>query len=218
MPLKMNPELQNYIEKKRAEGTSDEQIKANLVAAGWDATLVQSALRSDKQDDVPAPPPVTRPVFKPQEDKVESGSYGVEYIIMMLSLWIAAGSLASLMHYVVGMFGADDGLADLDYIFNAAATAGLLVSLPVFTFLFFRLHKQEAREPRIKNNGSRKLSIYAALIIAFLTAIFQVIWGVFALMSSDSKPFIEVANIAVTISVAGPIIFYYLRQIRGAKK
>lgn len=51
----MNPSIQTYIGKARAQGLADEQIKANLLEAGWDSAVVNSHFGSNEDNPVPVP-------------------------------------------------------------------------------------------------------------------------------------------------------------------
>lgn len=225
----MNQQLKDYIEKKRAAGATDEQISTNLIAAGWASDMVHAALQANEQIDVPPPPPpvmpVTQssPVVEPQrqtvtlpESSVQSSGYAAQYVIMLLSLWIGAVSLTQLLRYAVGVFGPDDDLVEVTSIFNIIWSAALIITLPIVTFLFLRLKTREIKDSRLKQNGIRKFGVYAALVIAILAVLIQILWSVLA-MSNGGNIFGLVTDITITLLVTGPIIGYYLHDVWKAK-
>ncbi len=234
----MNQELKDYIQRKRADGVSDEQISTNLIAAGWPEEMISNSIKANLDDDVPPPP---APLLQQQNttsthsaaitandnDDINDGSFGVEHLIMMLSLWIAVGSFSGLLHTLLESTvnpGTVDAAASSGI--SPVATAGLLVSLPVFTFLFFRTRREEERNFLLKRNKLRRFGIQAALVIAFLTAICHIGWGIYNLMSGGgdssydsyndptNSPAIEVGHILITLALASGVILYFQRQIR----
>lgn len=235
----MNQELKDYIQKKRADGISDVQISTNLIAAGWPEEMVYSSIKANLDDDVPPPPApllqqqasastLSAAVLENDDEHINGGSFGVEHLIMMLSLWIAVGSFSGLLHTLLeATVNPGTVSAAASSGISPVATAGLLVSLPVFTFLFFRTRREEEQNPILKRNKLRRFGIQAALVIAFLTAICHIGWGVYSLMSGggDSyyddptyNPAIEVGHILITVALASGVIFYFQRQIRKEAK
>lgn len=221
----MNQDLEAYIDIKRQHGATDEQIKDILLAAGWDHKMVDEHLHAP-HDEVPTPA-VTRKktVSKPRN----SGTYGLEYAIMMIALLIVASGLGYAISYVVDSTNDTYSFYGDGSLLSAAITASLIVSLPIYTFLFFRTSRQEVKAPSLRENIVRKISIYAALIITFLTTIGHIMWSVFMIISggfssyysyeSDSNysPGDDIVRAVVVLLIAAPIFAYYYRELRKSE-
>lgn len=225
----MNPALTDYIKRKRDIGLDDESIRKFLLEQGWQADEVDKALTLSPENDAPPPPsaiisPVAAtPVPAPQamaSVKVNSGTHGLEYMIMGFSLWIAATSLGSLLHYLATLLldPTSEGLELYSFI-NPFSSAALFVSLPIFTFLFFRTHRSEESHPEWREGGLRKFSAYAILVIVFLTAVGRFITSIFVLMSGGlfglaSNPLLELIHISITLAITVPIFVHFWKQTR----
>lgn len=205
----MNKELASYIKARRKDGMGDKELLTVLVEAGWPKDLAAKHLHHD----VPEPP-------HPKHGALNAGSYPVEYIIMLLALWASAVSLGMGLYYltfVTGGYG--------DGAFSAAATAVLLVSLPIYTFLFFRLKKLEKKQPSLKNNRLRAFGIYAALAVTIVTAAGHIIWSIYSMLGGsnyygevqvEEHVVRDIARIAIVLIIAVPIWIYYSRELKGS--
>ncbi len=229
----MHPELNKYIADKRTHGLSDEAIKDNLVAGGWNETTVSAALRGDASE-VPAPPP---PPAGPVVSPIAAGGQpapvavvqnftttGLEYIIMFISLWVTATSIGFLAHEMVNNALANDTSNTYSFAgFDQMSVAALIVSLPIFTILFLRLKKRENNDASIKNDPSRKKAVQLTLIVTFLTGLLNVIGYIYGLLTpatsgtsdyigigaSTQGGIINLAHTLITLLIAGGIFAYY---------
>src|SRR5688572_28192746 len=104
----MSQELHDYIREAKEKGAGHEDIKGNLVTAGWHPNVVDEAIRKhgEPHHDVPAPTPSLNadvPAYGPQTPIPVVYNYtsrGVEYFLMLISLAIAATSLGALLHSI----------------------------------------------------------------------------------------------------------------------
>lgn len=219
--------LQDYITKAREKGHSDDRIKHDLVAAGWEAAMVKAGLAGDDDLIPPPPPPSGRSSASAQPVSVVQNltTRGLEYIIMFIALGVTALSLASLLHSNVNnvMGNGDSGMLGN----NSAvplATAALVVALPVFAVLFLRLKKAEAADPDLHHDPSRKRAIQLTLIITFLIGLGNIIYFVYSLMTGDTGSTAEynavgsqsytgwlgnLIHLVITLAIAGGIFAYY---------
>lgn len=223
----MKASLSHYIDLARRKGRTDEQIIKNLVEAGWDETTAQAALAED-DGLLPPPPPPNQPEHvyqsrsaaltadKPGVVKVVSyrSTAGLEYLITFISLWVAAMSLASVMHSLIDtLVGNSDSFYEGIATF---ATSAMLVSLPIFIFMFLRLKKREIWEPVIRTDPSRKAAVQLTLIITFVIALGRTAYWIYQLMNVGNMPLVgnasylsETLHALVTVGVSGLIFGYY---------
>lgn len=224
----MVPALARYIDTARRFGLSDKAIQDNLVEAGWDAADAKAALSNSAGLMPPPPPPPGKhkgapatdaaPALAPGADKLVRvvtyrSTAGLEYIIFFISLWVAAMSLAALLHGLVDIWS---GKPDSFYQeINTFAAAALLVSFPVFSWLLLRLKKKELGEPEIRRDVNRKNAVQLTLIVTFLIGLGKTVAYVYQLMNSgsgfsDFGPFwAEAAHTVITVGIAGAIFAYY---------
>jgi hypothetical protein len=220
----MNQQLLQYITFARDRKVSDVDIRANLVAAGWDGGQVDRALGAgDDAMLMPPPPPgVTMPAGSspaaaaPIAVIQQRTTRGLEYTIMFLSLGVTAIALGIVLHNLVdSLFGfqsAFDGVVSY-------ASSALLVGLPIFALLFIRLKRAELREPQIRQDASRRHSVQLTLIIAFLWGLLRIVTYIYSLINGASATSYDGSNISssagnflhllVTLAIAGGIFVYY---------
>ena len=131
---------------------------------------------------------------------------GVEYAMMSIMLWIGAGMLIYLLVSLIS------GNSSFDML--AFPISVLLVTVPIFGFLFLRLRKSELEQPSLRMEPSKRRFSQITQILAFLTCFFNIVTVVYLLIGMAGGN--EVANIgkvlgsaAVTLIIAGGILAYY---------
>jgi|GEM_PF-1053273 len=134
---------------------------------------------------------------------------GVEYVFLTIALFTGAIGLISALISLV------NGKTDFNVLEFPAAV--LLVSIPIFAWLFLRLKKAELIDPKLKLDPSKRRSTQFMQIFSFIICFFTLIGFVsliFAKMAgqyggSSVKVFLDVL---VILLVAGGILFYYWRD------
>jgi len=90
--------------------------------------------------------------------------------------------------------------------------AAIIVSYPIFSFVFLRLTKRTILNPGLRNLKSRKVLIYLTLILTFMMILWSFQVTIFALISGG----IELNTIlwfTTGLIINGSIFAYYLFQI-----
>ena len=222
----MTEALQKYLEAARHKGHDDDRIRRDLLAAGWEAAAIDEALGGQSGDDLvpppPPPPPPSRNADAPPAKSSEPvrvvayrSTAGLEYLILFLSLWIAAMALAAVLHGLV-----DTSFSRSDSFYenvNTFASAALVVSLPIFAGLFLNLKRKELRDPDIRRDVNRKNAVQLTLLVTFLIGIGKTIFYVYQLMNvgsagSDYNFFAELLHTIITVGISGAIFVYYWRD------
>ena len=220
----MNEQINTYIKNKREAGVSDQEIRTNLISAGWQPEMVDSALSGKINDAPPPPPPApsqTAPASPPVAVVQTFTTRGLEYVIMFISLWVTATSIAFLLHNIVNTaFGNVD-----DYLDTAPiATASLIVALPIFTVLFIRLKKAEKENPEIMNDPSRKRAVQLTLVVTFIVGLWNIIWYLYSFLNAGNavdtyagsatslNPVGDLIHTLISVGIAGSIFAYYWRE------
>lgn len=215
-------DVENYIAGARKNGLDDESIKESLISSGWPSEIVSKAFGEEKA--TLSPPPYmgveghTLPVAVVQT----LSTRGLEYHIMFSALFISSIATGLLLNYAITKFIASS-TADADWwglTFNYMVSA-LIVSTPIFFWLFARLKKAESSDSSLRSDPARKSSIQSVLKISFVIGIIHVITYVYALISmlthsnnefvgSTGGNILEITlRLIVTLVIAGGIFWYY---------
>ncbi|HEY2003512.1 MAG TPA: DUF5671 domain-containing protein [Candidatus Saccharimonadia bacterium] len=203
---------------------SDEDIRSNLVSAGWLAQKVDEALKGgDKALLVPPPPPPSAgsPVAGSTQQPIavvsQRTTRGLEYVIMFLALGVTAISLGEVLHSIVDeSFGNTSSFEGL----VSYATSALIVALPIFAILFLRLKKAEQGDANLRRDSSRRHAVQLTLIVAFLWGLFRLVTYIYSLLNgglSNSigggggtvSPVANFLHALITVAIAGGIFAYY---------
>lgn len=172
------------------------------------------------QPPVPPTPPVTPPMTQtpaalPSEGVVPTpvvkvlSPRGVEYVFLTIALFTGAITFAAVL---ISLINGQSGFSVLSY-----PVAALIVSLPVFAWLFLRLKKAEVNNPALKLDASKRRSTQFTQIVAFLISFFTLIGLVgviFADIGGSYKSSIvkTIFDVLVVEVVSGGILFYYWRD------
>lgn len=211
----MNPELHEFIEKSRHHHKTDDEIRQNLVAAGWDEHQVVQALQGGEDIAVPAPPTnqlknhsdISQPssTHAPISVVENLSPRGFEYNIMFITLWLTA--IAAVIMINIFLYG--EGLESAKFPLTI-----LIVSLPVFGFMFYRLKQAETAEPRLLFDPSRRKSVQSTQRTAFIILLIQTIFTLYAFIEGADE--VESGKIVVSwllsVVVFGGIFAYYWKN------
>lgn len=221
----MAAELKSYIEKARDKKLSNEQIKNNLLAAGWQEEQIAEALSNDSDLPVPPPPPTVAHV----------GMWiGFIYILFFISLYVLATAISGMLHLWIDkaipnvIDSSNTGNSSFDFFsflidnFDTPSVirgyiSAIIVSFPIFMALSFILKKQLATQPVVKNLRSRKILIYITLIATFLILLGNVIATCYDFLAGTVTGN-GLGHLGVTLIVAGAIFAYFIGEVINDRK
>jgi len=135
--------------------------------------------------------------------------YGVEYIFLTLTLFVAAGALMGVLLLLVnGKFGFD---------LLSFPTAVLAVTVPTFAGLFLHLKKLELRMPSLRLDASKRFSTQTTQIVSFAVSLFTLIGFVFAIFAKlGGQGTVSIGKAALdalaVLVVSGGVLAYYWRD------
>lgn len=221
----MNQQLVHYITFARDKKLSDTDIRANLIGAGWVPEQVDAALgANDNILLMPPPPPSKAGAFVQQLSSNQNTpiavvqqrtTKGLEYTIMFIALGISAVSLGELCHAMVDSLTGQSGSSD----FVSYASSAVIVALPIFIYLFFRLKKAERANPQIRLDPSRRHAVQLTLIVSFLWGIYRLTTYIYSLLNGGSgssysgtdnpSALANILHTLTTLAIAGSIFAYY---------
>lgn len=219
----LNDELKEYIQKLRLSKVSDNEITDKLTQAGWDINVVKQAL---SPTDVTLPPPPPPNVSNTNQTlKGSTNAWDAfEHILMFISLYVMATSIALILHYFVDKYFPGVNINSYDS-YNSSwqdtmfrgYLAALIVSLPLFCFFFLNITKRTLANPTIRNLQERKTLTYFTLVVTFIIMLWCVIAAVYSFLNGNvTMNFI--LHILVTILVSGAVFGYYLNQVKEDRK
>lgn len=203
MPLKIPESLSEFINNARARGKSEEQIKNMLLSSGWEESVVMAALQPLDELTPPMPP-------APKS----TGREIFFYLLQFFTLGTAAISLGGVIFSLINHYFSDEILPTY---YNTppvtSALASLMVALPVFVGVSWKLIK-DTREGRASvRSGIRRVLTYLALFLASATVIGDIIALVYRFLAGevDSRFLLKVATILL---IGGWIIWYYYVTVK----
>ncbi len=131
---------------------------------------------------------------------------GVEYAMQALTLWAAAATLVSLAVSLI------NGQRDFNSL--SMPLSILIVTLPIFAWLFIRLRKQELINPSLRLEASRRRYSVLTQLVTFVVSVITLISLVYFIMRAIGGEEVGsiwkyVASSLVVLVVSGGIFLYY---------
>lgn len=209
-----NPNLEQYIKVAREQKISDLDIKTQLVKTGWPDSEIDQALNPKTSPSLPmSPPPI--PQF---------GMWvAFQYVIFFIALYVSATSLGGLVHHMVDTYIIDAVNTINRYSggFNdfmlKGYIAALIVSFPIFAYLFLVLKRLTIKNHAVKNLKARKLLIYITMVGTFIIMLIHLISTIFNFLDGRTT-MNSLAHLGVTFIIAGSIFGYLLHEIQEDRK
>ena len=179
------------------------------------------------QPDQPIAPP-TPPLSPPPSHA--QGSVGMwdafEHILMFISMYVFASSSSMLLHTFVDTW-LPNASAISNMLYNSYSEFGstlvrgylaaIIVSFPIFAFLFIRITKHTKLNPAVRNLELRKILIYLTLTATFIILIWKLINVVYTLLSGNIG-INFLMHFIITVSISGLIFTYYFLQVKDDRQ
>ena len=136
---------------------------------------------------------------------------------MSFALWVGAASLIWLFDALI--------MGSASFMTLSYPISALIISLPVFAWLYLRLRKAELADSSLRFEPSKRRFSQITQFVAFLTCFFNVITLVYTLVNKIGGD-VSMGDLgktagttAVTLVIAGGILLYYWRdEHKFAKK
>ncbi len=206
-------DLDLFVRDALARGESRGAIEAALVAAGWPAEQIRSALNvyADVGFSVPVPKP--RPYLSAREAFL--------YLTLFTTLYLAAFHLGSLLFRLIEQAWPDP--ADSDYVVRNLAhsirwsTASVIIAFPVFLLVARYLGKELASSPAKRLSAVRRWLTYVTLFVAAVVLIVDMTSLVNSVLGGELT-LRFVLKVVVVAVIAGTVFGYYLWDLRKEEK
>lgn len=202
-------ELRAYVRRAFEAGHAPDAIRATLDRAGWDAPRIERALGAwaAGADGLAVPRPHAQ----------LSAREAFLYLTMFAALWLTAWHLGALLFHLIELAVDDPAEARwrdggrLRSIRWAVAT--LIVALPVYLGLGFKLAREMRRDPARRQSPVRLWLGHITLFVAAITVMGVLISMVFGLLSGELtlRFALKLATIA---GIAAAIFGHYRADLR----
>jgi hypothetical protein len=206
-------DLDLFVREALSRGESKQAIDAALVAAGWPAEQIRSALNVYADVGFPVPVPKPRPYLSAREAFL--------YLTLFTTLYLAAYHLGSLLFKLIEQAWPDP--ADPEYVvMNLAAsirwsTASVIIAFPVFLFIARHLGRELARSPAKRLSAVRRWLTYLTLFVAAVVLIVDMTTLVNNVLGGElTLRFL--LKVLVAAAIAGTVFGYYLWDLRREEK
>ena len=198
--------LLEFVREALARGESRERIQSALEGAGWQADQVRDALNAFAEVDFAVPVPRPR--------RSGSAREAFLYIVYFILLGVVAGYIGALSFAWIDYAFTDDVFGRSwrsGARFLRWGVAWLLVGMPIFLLLGWRLGERRRRDPERRTSRVRVWLTYIALIFAATTLIGDIVYVVFRFLGGDlGSRFMAKALVVAVIS--GAIVINYTRD------
>lgn len=224
----MNDDLHGYIRQARSGGDDHQTIRERLVGAGWHPNTVNEALEKHQPglSTALADAAMSGPTMSPNMTTTSPdpigvvkvfSTRGVEYYLMLITLTMSATALGTLLLSIAERLFSNGPNVPYETGIMAFTSAALIVSFPIFAFLFLRLKKAELINPRLRLDQSRRRMVQIAIIVSFIVALFSTIGYLFAFLAAayggsdyEVKDVgLMIAQVVIILGISGGIFAYF---------
>ncbi len=209
----MNTDLRDFTRAALETGKSRDEIAGALKQAGWPKPEIAAALDVFASVDFPIPVPKPRPYLSAREV--------FHYLVLFAALYATAFNVGSLAFDAINRTFPDP-LTDGAYPWvNSSGIrwniATLIVSFPLFVFMFRIVNEAIRKDPTKRDSKPRKWLTYLTLFLAgsalagdLVTLVYNVLGGEITV-----RFLMKVAVVAV---LAGGIFAYFLADMRKEER
>jgi hypothetical protein len=198
--------VEPYVRRSIAQGTSHEEIANNLRAAGWREEVIDKAFISVAEN----PHPSNVDFLEPSENGRTSFLYLLSFITLYISVWAFVNTSFGVIDSLFG-----ESMSEVVRTQFRWSIAWLVVVFPVFLVVNHFIKKVvPAGTENIHLTGTRKVLTYGTLFVATITLIGSAVFVVFQLTGGEIvvKTILKIFTI---ILVAASLFGYYFNDVRG---
>ncbi len=209
----MNADLTLFVRESLSRGLPRPAIRERLLAAGWRAEEVDSALAAFAEVDFPVPVPRRQPYLSAREAFL--------YLVLFATLYTTAFNTGLVLFSMLDRWLPDaarrDDAARQAIEATRGGVAGLVIAFPIFLFVSTFIGRAIAREPEKRASKVRKWLTYITLFVAALVLIGDLIFLVQRLLSGE-LPTRVLLKTLVVFAIAGTVFGHYLADLRREER
>ena len=215
----LNNELGNFIEESKKLGQTDQEIKESLAHAGWHEDQYLAYFGSKPGLAVPHPPSSSQ-----GQHHTSSLWDTFQHVLMFIALYVYTVSLTSLVHLLIEKWipsstAYSEFVTSPDYISGPVrmASSALIVSFPIFAYLFLTINRKTIANPALRQLSARKKLTYFTLTIAFIIGIIQIAQTIYSFLGGNTSTNF-LAHFIVNIIMVSIVFIYYLNEVKEDRK
>jgi len=207
----VNGNLAEFTRRALERGIDRREISRALAEAGWPPADIDAALRTFAAVEFPLPVP--RPLRQVSAAEV------FVYLVMFVSLATSATSLGGLFFEFIEQAFPDPlhvayaGEADQIRANVRWHLSALIVSFPIFLFVFHNIGRAVRREPSRRQSWPRKWLTYGTLFIVVVCVVADVTTLVYYALGGELTPRFVLKILTVAV-IAGGIFLFFLVEMR----
>lgn len=194
-------QLARFVERALSRGKSRQDIQDAMTGAGWFPSEVNEALNAWAETDFD--PPVPRP--RPYVSAKESFLYALTFVSLAMTAW----HLNWLGFEIIDLMLPEEHEDYFDYSEIRWSISTLIVFLPVFLFMNFRVLSDANKDPARRRSTVRKWFGYITLFIAAVVIIGDLIFTIFMMLSGDLT--LRIILKTGLLGLVSAMIFLYFR-------
>ena len=194
-------QLAQFVERALGQGKSRQEIQVAMEGAGWSPSEITEALSAWAETDFD--PPVPRP--RPYVSAKESFLYALTFVSLAMTAW----HLNWLGFEIIDLLLPEEREDFFYYDEIRWSISTLIVFLPVFLFMNFRVLNDANKDPARRRSTVRKWFGYITLFIAAVVIIGDLIFTIFMLLSGDLT--LRIVLKTALLGVSSAMIFFYFR-------
>ncbi len=222
----MNPEIEKYIKQAQDKGLSDNQIRNNLLDAGWDANSVNKGLGGGAEISVPKPVTATsKDEYKHLSNPLNSILYFISFMVLFTAIYSGVVVSNNAIEYYLPketmqspIYGGGIATAsEVVYQTTTVAFAFFVISLPIYLGIHSFLKMEEGKKEIIRKSWSRKISYFLIILNCFVVCLGAPVWLVWLIVTQD---FVvnDLLKFFVNFTLNFLPLTYYFLQLRDDKK
>lgn len=191
--------------------------------------------QSTQPPPAPPAPPSPQPQAAPHDPNSQLNMWdSLEHVLMFISMYVLGTTIGLFFHYYVDKFfppinGGDSSYSIFSWIFAfssgdsygtggilPALSASIIVTFPLFAFLFLHTEKRAQQHSEIRHLRLRRGLIYNTLIVTFLFMLYKLISLVYGSLTGNFSPNF-ILHFLVTVGINALIFTYYLYSVKTEK-
>lgn len=215
-----NNDLANFIEESKKLGHSDQEIKSALAHAGWHENQYLSYFGAKPGLTVPTPPSDGN-LSKPHHGSLWDT---FQHVLMFIALYVYTVSLTALIHLLIekwlpNVTEYSEFVTNPEYISGPVrmASSALIVSFPIFAYLFLSINRKTFANPALRQLSARKKLTYFTLTVTFIIGIIQIAQTIYSFLGGNTSVNF-LAHFLVNIVMVSIIFIYYLNEVKEDRK
>lgn len=211
----MSTDLTDFVRRALEQKIGRDEIARALAAAQWPEAEIKSALGAFAEVPFAIPVPRPRPYLSARDV--------FTYLILFGSLYWSVWQVGALLFTLIDRHFPDEFQNSVNLNAYSDQTirwsiAGLVVSFPLFLFMFRLVSRRITRDPTARDSRPRKWLTYLTLAMAVSALAGDLSSLIYKLLDGDLTTPVELKALVVALVAGGTFLYFFndIRQGEGA--